>query len=82
MTRKKPIGMRWVFKVKENPKGEIIKHKARLVAKGFLQREGRDFEEVFILVARNETIRLVTGIVNNNTHLPNGRQICIFEWTS
>jgi hypothetical protein len=23
---KKPIGVRWVFKVKANPKGEIIKH--------------------------------------------------------
>ncbi|XP_058784891.1 uncharacterized protein LOC131659762 [Vicia villosa] len=26
---KKPIGVRWVFKVKANPKGEIIKYKAR-----------------------------------------------------
>ncbi|XP_058765508.1 uncharacterized protein LOC131639000 [Vicia villosa] len=42
---KKPIGVRWVFKVKANPKGEIIKYKARFVAKGFLQREGIDFEE-------------------------------------
>lgn len=33
---KKAIGVKWVFKVKVNPKGEIIKHRARLMAKGFL----------------------------------------------
>lgn len=64
--RKKPIGVRWVFKVKENPMGEIIKHKAKLVAKRFLQREVIDFEEVFTSVTRIETIRLVVDIVNNN----------------
>lgn len=63
---KKPIGVRWVYKVKANPKGEVIKHKARLVAKGFLQREGIDYEEVFAPVARLETIRLVVGIAHNN----------------
>ncbi|RVW47474.1 Retrovirus-related Pol polyprotein from transposon RE2 [Vitis vinifera] len=31
------IGYKWVFKVKENPDGGILKHKARLVAKGFFQ---------------------------------------------
>lgn len=58
--------MKWVFKVKANHKGEIIKHKARLVAKRFLQRESIDFEEVFSPVARIETIRLAIGIVNNH----------------
>lgn len=36
---KNPIGVRWVLKVKANPKGEIINHKARLIANGFLKRE-------------------------------------------
>ena len=31
----KAIGYKWVFKVKENPDGFILKYKARLVAKGF-----------------------------------------------
>lgn len=44
---KKPIGVKWVFKVKVNPKAEISKHKARLVAKVFLQRECINFKEVF-----------------------------------
>ncbi|XP_050896922.1 uncharacterized mitochondrial protein AtMg00820-like [Lathyrus oleraceus] len=64
---KKAIGVKWVFKVKANLKGEIIKHKARLVAKGILQKEGIDFDEVFAPVARHETIRLVVAIANTNS---------------
>jgi hypothetical protein len=30
----KVIGLKWVFKVKKDPSGRILKHKARLVAKG------------------------------------------------
>ncbi|XP_020209364.1 uncharacterized protein LOC109794321 [Cajanus cajan] len=40
---RKPIGCRWVFRVKENPDGSINKYKARLVAKGFHQQPGLDF---------------------------------------
>jgi hypothetical protein len=56
------IGLKWVFKVKNDPQGNIIKHKARLVAKGYAQREGVDFEEVFAPVARIETVRLLIAI--------------------
>ena len=66
---KKLIDVKWVYKVKLNPKGEVTRHKARLVAKGFLQKEGIDFDEVFAPVARIETIRLVVGLANmNNWH--------------
>ncbi|XP_058756924.1 uncharacterized protein LOC131630150 [Vicia villosa] len=64
--QKKPIGVRWIYKVKEKPKGEIVMHKVRLVAKEFLQREGIDFDEVFAPVARLETIWLVVGSANCN----------------
>lgn len=36
---KKPIGLKWVYKVKKNPEGAILKHKAHLVAKGYVQRQ-------------------------------------------
>ena len=32
-----PIGLKWVFKVKKNSAGEVVKHKARLVTKGYVQ---------------------------------------------
>ena len=58
----KPIGLKWVFKVKRNADGSINKFKARLVAKGYVQRHGVDYDEVFAPVARIETIRLIVAL--------------------
>jgi hypothetical protein len=41
------ITLKWVFKLKRDETGAIIKHKARLVARGFVQREGIDFDDTF-----------------------------------
>ncbi|WVZ82976.1 hypothetical protein U9M48_030174 [Paspalum notatum var. saurae] len=57
-----PIGLKWVYKVKRDERGEVVRHKARLVARGFVQREGIDFEEVFAPVARMESVRLVLAL--------------------
>nr|GEW30773.1 retrovirus-related Pol polyprotein from transposon TNT 1-94 [Tanacetum cinerariifolium] len=59
----KAIGFKWVYKAKKNAKGEVKKYKARLVAKGYKQKHGIDYEEVFALVARLETIRMIIAIV-------------------
>lgn len=58
----KPIGLKWVFKMKRNPDGSVNKYKARLVAKGYMQRHGIDYDEVFAPVARIETIRLIIAL--------------------
>lgn len=54
---KQPMAVKWVYKIKKNAKGEVEKYKAWLVAKGFTQRAGIDYDEVFTLVARLETIQ-------------------------
>lgn len=54
---KKVIGTKWVYKIKRNEKGEILRYKARLVAQGFTQKFGVDFDEVFAPVARSQTFR-------------------------
>jgi hypothetical protein len=56
------IGLKWVFKVKKDPEGNVVKYKARLVAKGYAQRFGVDFDEVFALVARIETVRVLLAL--------------------
>jgi hypothetical protein len=53
------ITLKWVFKLKRDEVGVIVKHKARLVARGFVQREGIDFDDTFAPVARMESVRLL-----------------------
>jgi hypothetical protein len=40
------IALKWVYKLKRNEAGDIVKHKVRLVTHGFVQQEGIDFDEV------------------------------------
>ncbi|GJX75468.1 retrovirus-related pol polyprotein from transposon TNT 1-94 [Tanacetum coccineum] len=50
------ITLKWIYKVKFDEIGGILKNKARLVACGYRQEEGIDFEESFALVARLDAI--------------------------
>ncbi|GKE25985.1 retrovirus-related pol polyprotein from transposon TNT 1-94 [Tanacetum coccineum] len=50
------ISLKWIFKVKLDEYGGVLKNKAWLVAKGYRQEEGIDFEESFAPVARIEAI--------------------------
>ena len=49
---KRPIGCKWVYKVKLNPDGAVERYKARLVAKGYTQSEGLIFWKPFLLLPR------------------------------
>ncbi|GJR75045.1 retrovirus-related pol polyprotein from transposon TNT 1-94 [Tanacetum coccineum] len=52
------IKLKWIYKVKKDEYGGVVKNKDRLVAQGFRQEEGIDFEESFAPVARIEAIRI------------------------
>ncbi|GJU57209.1 retrovirus-related pol polyprotein from transposon TNT 1-94 [Tanacetum coccineum] len=61
------ITLKWIYKVKLDEYGDVLKNKARLVAKGYRQEEGIDFEESFALVARIEAIRIfIANVASKN----------------
>ncbi|GJZ00494.1 retrovirus-related pol polyprotein from transposon TNT 1-94 [Tanacetum coccineum] len=57
------ITLKWIYKVKLDELGGILKNKARLVARGYRQEEGIDFEESFAPVVRLEAIRIFLAFV-------------------
>jgi hypothetical protein len=54
-----PMTLKWVFKLKKNEAGEVVKHKARLVAHDFIQQEGINYDDVFVPVARIKSIHIL-----------------------
>jgi hypothetical protein len=56
------ITLKWVFKLKRDEAGAIVKHKACLVACSLVQWEGIDFDDTFALVARMESVRLLFAL--------------------
>ena len=63
----KPIGLKWVFRIKENPDGTISRFKSRCTALGNLQREGIDFSEVFAPVSKYSTIRALLALATTKS---------------
>ncbi|KAL0551383.1 hypothetical protein IC582_010469 [Cucumis melo] len=59
---KKPIGCKWIFKIKTYSDGSIECCKARLVAKDYSQEYGIDYEETFAPVARMTSVRSFLAI--------------------
>ena len=58
------VDCKWVFTVKEDKNGNLVRYKARLVARGFSQRKTLDYDETFAPVARIGTFRCVLALAN------------------
>ncbi|GJT11086.1 retrovirus-related pol polyprotein from transposon TNT 1-94 [Tanacetum coccineum] len=52
------ITLKWIYKVKLDELGGILKNKTRLVARGYHQEEENDFEKSFAPVARLDAIQI------------------------
>nr|GEW57842.1 Gag-Pol polyprotein [Tanacetum cinerariifolium] len=59
------IKLKWIYKVKTNEFGKVLKNKARLVAQGFKKEEGIDFDESFAPVEKIEAIRIFVANASN-----------------
>jgi hypothetical protein len=58
----KVVGNKWVFKIKHDSEGKVIRYKAGLVAKGFTQTYGFNYTETFSPVVRHSTLRLLLSL--------------------
>ena len=51
------------YNVHRNSYGDIVRYKAKLVAKCFVQKYDIEYDEVFALVARMETIDVLLALI-------------------
>lgn len=58
---RKPIGTKWVYKVKTEPDGSL-RYKSRTVQLGYQEVPGVDYTETFAPVAQDTTTRLTLGV--------------------
>ncbi|CAI7846095.1 unnamed protein product [Closterium sp. NIES-53] len=56
---RKAIMSKWVFKIKSDADGKIERYKSRLVAKGYQHKKKVDFKELFALVVKSMTLRIL-----------------------
>jgi len=56
------IKSKYVYKLKKDWLGKVIKRKSRLVVQGFLQQEGVDYGETYAPVAKAATFRLMLAL--------------------
>jgi len=56
------VGCKWVFRVKYNADGSVLKYKARLVAKGFHQTPSVDYAETFSPIVKIPAIRVLFAL--------------------
>ena len=58
----KALPLKWIYTVKKDLKGAIIRYKARLVVQGFFQIFGADYTDTYSPVAKFVSIRIIVAL--------------------
>ncbi|KAG5003005.1 hypothetical protein JHK84_027249 [Glycine max] len=75
----RPIGCKWVYKIKRGSDGSVECYKACLVAKGYSQIDGIDYLDIFSPVVKMRTIRVFLAIASiSHWHLHNLMLVTLF----
>jgi Reverse transcriptase (RNA-dependent DNA polymerase) len=53
----KILPLKWIYKVKKNRVGNVVRNQCRLVAQGFFQVFGEDYDQTYSQVAKFTSIR-------------------------
>lgn len=56
------LRVKWIYKMKTDESGVIVKYKARITPKGFMQKHGQDYFEVFANTGKYKTLRVALSI--------------------
>jgi hypothetical protein len=59
---KSVVTSKWIYKIKNTIDGSVEKFKAIFVARGFSHKEGIDYDEIFSLVSRYTSIRIIISL--------------------
>lgn len=65
--KKKVVGSKWVFTVRNKTDDSIKRYTTWLVAQGFTQTYGIDYQETFSLVAKINTIQVLLSLAMNSS---------------
>ena len=60
---RKAIGCRWVFALKRDTSGQVIRYKARLVVKGYAQVAGIDYDETYAPTSKINSTRAILALI-------------------
>jgi hypothetical protein len=58
------VTSKWIYKIKDTIDNNIEKYKERFLARGFSQKEGEDYDKIFVPIAKYTSIRSIIAIAS------------------
>ena len=60
----KPTSVKWVYSIKKDENGNLVKFKARLVARGFTQKKGVNYELTYSPTLSLDSLKLIIALAS------------------